>query len=140
MHRTPGGSNSARPEAWLVCRRRAGKSFTLALIATYLACFHDYRKHLARGERGTILVIAVDRRQARTVLRYIQGLLTQVPMLARMIVSERAEGFDLTNAISIEVHTASFRSTRGYTIVAASITMKWRSGLGKAAPTPTPKS
>ena len=26
-------------EGWLVCGRRGGKSFTLALIAVYLACF-----------------------------------------------------------------------------------------------------
>ena len=105
-------------EAWLVCGRRAGKSFTLALTAVYLACFHDYRKHLAKGERGTILLIAVDRRQARTVLRYIKGLLTNVPMLSRMVERETAESFDLTNHITIEVHAASFRSTRGYSIVA----------------------
>jgi hypothetical protein len=34
-------------EAWLVCGRRAGKSFVLALIAAYLAAFFDYRKYLA---------------------------------------------------------------------------------------------
>ncbi len=48
-------------EAWLVCGRRAGKAFVLALIAVYLAAFHDYRKHLAPGERGTVMVIATDR-------------------------------------------------------------------------------
>ena len=48
-----------------------------------------------------------------------KGLLQGVPMLARMVERETSESFDLTNNISIEVHTASFRSTRGYTIVAA---------------------
>ena len=38
-------------EAWLVCGRRAGKSFTLALTAVYLAVFRDYRHCLAPGER-----------------------------------------------------------------------------------------
>ena len=47
-----------------------------------------------------------------------KGLLQGAPMLARM-VEETSESFDLTNNISIEVHTASFRNTRGYTIVAA---------------------
>jgi hypothetical protein len=28
-------------EAWLICGRRAGKSFVLALIAVFLACFRD---------------------------------------------------------------------------------------------------
>ena len=30
-------------EAWLICGRRAGKSFVLALIAVFLACFKTYR-------------------------------------------------------------------------------------------------
>src|SRR6516165_11722314 len=52
-------------EAWLVCGRRAGKSFTLAVIAVFLACFREWRPHLAPGERATIMVIATDRKQAR---------------------------------------------------------------------------
>jgi hypothetical protein len=53
------------------------------------------------------------------ILRYIRALLTGVPMLARMIEREAAEAFDLSNSITIEVGTASFRTIRGYTIVAA---------------------
>ena len=34
-------------ESWLICGRRAGKSFVLALIAVFLACFRNYREHLA---------------------------------------------------------------------------------------------
>lgn len=105
-------------EAWLICGRRAGKSFVLALIAVFLAAFHDYRQYLAPGERGTVFVIATDRKQARIILRYVRALLNNVPMLARMIEREWAEGFDLSNAVTIEVATASFRSTRGFTLVA----------------------
>jgi hypothetical protein len=106
-------------EAWLICGRRAGKSFILALIAVYLACFRDYRQYLQPGERGTVIVVAADRRQARTIMRYVRGMLTRIPMLARMIERDTAESFDLNNSVSIEIGTASFRSARGYTIVAA---------------------
>ena len=106
-------------EGWLVCGRRAGKSFVLALVAVYLAAFPDYRRFLALGERGTVLVIARDRKQARVILRYIRALLVNVPMLAKMIEREAMESFDLTNCVTIEVGTASFQSVRGYTIVAA---------------------
>lgn len=106
-------------EAWLVCGRRAGKSFVLALVAVFLACSRDWLPYLGIGERGTVMVIAADRRQARTILRYVKGLLQLVPMLTRMIEAERQEAVDLSNRISIEVHTASFKTTRGYTIVAA---------------------
>jgi hypothetical protein len=106
-------------EGWLVCGRRAGKSFTLALIAVFLACFRDWQPYLAPGERATVMVIATDRKQARVIFRYIGALLSGVPMLARMIERETVEAFDLSNSVSIEVQAASYRSTRGYTIVAA---------------------
>jgi phage terminase large subunit-like protein len=84
-------------EAWLVVGRRGGKSFILALIAVYLACFKDWLPYLTRGERGTVMVIAADRKQARTILRYVKALLFEVPMLARLVAREIAEGVDLTN-------------------------------------------
>jgi hypothetical protein len=106
-------------EAWLICGRRAGKSFTLAVIAVFLATFRDYAAYLQPGERATIMVIAKDRKQARTILRYVRALLTDVPMLAALIERETAESFDLGNAVTIEVGSASYRSTRGYTVAAA---------------------
>lgn len=52
-------------EAWLCIGRRGGKSFVLAVIAIFLACFKDWRRHLGPGEHGTCMVIAADRKQAR---------------------------------------------------------------------------
>ena len=106
-------------EAWLVCGRRAGKSFILAIVAVFLGAFTDWRPFLGPGEVGTIMVICADRRQARTIMRYCLGLLIAVPMLKQLIESETRESITLRNRIVIEVHTASFRSTRGYTCVAA---------------------
>ena len=40
-------------------------------------------------------------------------------MLKRLIERETADAFDLTNFVTIEVATASFRTVRGYTICAA---------------------
>lgn len=105
-------------EAWLVIGRRGGKSFTMALVAVYLATFRQYRQHLQPGERATVAVLAADRKQARTILRYIGGLLRGVPMLKRLIERETAEGFDLAGSVTIEVTTASSRATRGYTFAA----------------------
>jgi len=105
-------------EAWLVVGRRGGKSIISALAAIYLAFFRDYRKILAPGEVGTIMVIAADRRQARTVLRYIDGFIDAVPALARMVVKRTKEAIELDNRVMIEIQTASFRAVRGYTVVA----------------------
>jgi terminase large subunit-like protein len=106
-------------EAWLVIGRRGGKSFILAVIAVFLACFTDWRPYLGPGEVATIMIIARDRKQARVIKRFITGLLHEVKMLKRVIEAETQDSIQLKNRVSIEIHTASFRSTRGYTIVAA---------------------
>jgi len=106
-------------EAWVVVGRRGGKSRVAALAAVWLACFKDYRAVLAPGEPGTLMVIAADRRQARVVFRYIEGLLDGVPMLASLVGHRTRESITLTNRVTIEVHTASFRAIRGYTLIGA---------------------
>lgn len=105
-------------EAWLVTGRRGGKSFTMALVAVYLACFFDYRQFLAPGERATVMVIAADRRQARVIIRYVAAMLNLIPLLKKMLLRETADSFELNNQVSIEIGTASFRTTRGYTFAA----------------------
>jgi hypothetical protein len=102
-----------------VCGRRAGKSFALATIAIFLAAFKDWRPYLGPNDAGTVMICAADRRQARVIMRYCLGLLRAVPMLRQLIEGETRESIALRNRVVIEIHTASFRSTRGYTIVAA---------------------
>ena len=106
-------------EAWLCIGRRGGKSFVLAATAVFLAAFKDWRPYLGPGEVGTVMVICADRKQARTIMRFALGLLKAVPMLRRQIENVTRESITLKHRIMIEVHTASFRTTRGYTIVAA---------------------
>ena len=65
------------------------------------------------------MVIAADRRQARHVFGYIAGLLDGVSMLAQMVESRAKEAINLTNRVTIEVHTANFRAVRGYTVIGA---------------------
>jgi hypothetical protein len=122
-------------EAHLICGRRAGKSFVLGLTAVYLACFHNWRGCLSPGERGTIMVIAADRKQARVIFRYILALL-KVPLLASLVERAGAEFVDLNNSVTIEIQTASFRTTRGYTMVAALCDELafWRTDEGGANP------
>lgn len=116
-------------EAALVIGRRGGKSRVLALIATFLACFRDYEPHLAPGEVATIAVLAADRRQARSIFRFTTGLLKAVDMLADLIEEETADTITLRNRVVIEIATASFRVTRGYSFsaVLADEIAFWRS-------------
>ncbi len=122
-HRCTGRTRpqSARAlEAFMVVGRRGGKSRIAALIALFLACFHDYQEYLAPGEVGTLPVIAQDRKGARTVMRYMTGLINAVPMLREMLASEPTkETIELRNRVVIEVQTASIAAVRNYTVVGA---------------------
>ncbi|MCO6415136.1 hypothetical protein JYK14_02955 [Siccirubricoccus sp. KC 17139] len=105
-------------ESTLIVGRRAGKSRILATIAVYLAAFRDYEPHLAPGERATVAIIATDRRQARVIFRYVAGLLKAVPLLADLVEAETSDTVELSNRVTIEIATASWRVTRGYTFAA----------------------
>ena len=103
-------------EAWVIAGRRGGKSLIAALVAVYLASFRDYSRHLAPGERATVLVLASDRRQARVVMRYVEGFLDGVPMLASLVERRTQEQLDLSTRVSIEIHASSFSGVRGYSL------------------------
>jgi len=106
-------------EVWGVIGRRGGKSFIAAVIAVFLALFRDFSQYLNVGERGVIQIIAADKAQAKVLLQYVKGLLHGVPVFEQYIARELREGVELKNGISIEIATASFRTVRGRTLVAA---------------------
>jgi hypothetical protein len=116
LGRTTAPTAAAR-EAWIIVGRRGGKSHFAAFLLVFLACFKKYE--LAPGERGVAVMIAADRRQARVCKGYVSGFLHSAPMLEAMIAKETRDSIELTNGITIEIHTASFRTLRGYTVVAA---------------------
>jgi len=105
-------------EIYFIVGRRGGKSFITAVIAVFLAIFRDYTEYLSPGERGTIMILAVDRKQAQIILRYVKAIFS-LPIFSSHIEREVAESIELTNGINIEVHTCSYRAVRGFTIVAA---------------------
>jgi hypothetical protein len=119
----------------LVVGRRGGKSLILALIASFLSCFFDWRQYLTGGERGTIMIIAADRRQAATIFKYLREML-DIPLLRGVIDRETNELLELNNSITIEIQTASFRTVRGRTVVAALCDELsfWRTDEGTANP------
>lgn len=107
-------------EAYMPVGRRGGKSRIAALIALFLACFKDHREFLAPGEVGTLPVIASDRKQARTIMRYLTGMINAVPMLKAMLASEPTkETIEFTNRSVIEIMTASVAAVRNYTLIGA---------------------
>ena len=106
-------------ELWLLLGRRSGKSIIAALLAVWATCCRAYT--LAPGEVGVFMVIAADRKQARVVKRYVSGLLHAHPSLEVLIARETKEAITLTNGTVIEIHTCSFKSLRGYTVIGAAV-------------------
>jgi hypothetical protein len=106
-------------EAWVCVGRRGGKSLILAMIAIYLALFKDWSTNLVPGERGTVLVLAADRRQAQSIMRYATALCTEVPLLAARVERSTTEEIEFRGRVGIEVATASYRTVRGRTLIAA---------------------
>ena len=104
-------------ESWFVVGRRGGKSHFAAALAAYVAACRDYRPHLAPGERATVMLLAADRRQARVAFRYVRGLF-DAELLRPMIAGETRESIELTNGVTLEIHTSNLRSVRGYTCAA----------------------
>ena len=109
---------TAFSEGWLICGRRSGKSFALALVAVFLACFRAHAANLMAGERATVMVIATDRAQARTIFRFCHRLLTGIAPLKALLRRVTQSALELSTGVVIEIHTASFRRTRGYAICA----------------------
>lgn len=105
-------------EVFLIIGRRGGKSFISALIAVFLAVFKDWRARLGPGEKGYIMAIASDRKQAGVVFSYIKEIL-RLPIFKNMVINETKEEIELSNNVIISVITCSYRTLRGYTILAA---------------------
>ena len=88
----------------------------MAALSVYLGGLCVYRDKLASGEKGIVLLIAPDMRQARVALDYAEGCL-DTPIMRQLHCGRTAETLTLTNGISLEVRSSSFRRIRGMTCV-----------------------
>jgi hypothetical protein len=105
-------------EFWAAIGRRGGKSRAIALLCVFVAVFIDHAARIVPGERPVVLCLAPTARQSRLVLDYIVGIIESTPLLAPLIANRTAESLELSNGVTIEVKTATFRGTRGFTTVA----------------------
>jgi len=103
-----------------VCRRPRRRQGSIAsLIATHAAASFDPKGKLRPGERAVVMCLACDRHQAAIVFNYIKAYFEEVPALKKMVSAITAESVELTNRVVIEVHTNSFRSVRGRSLLCA---------------------
>jgi hypothetical protein len=115
FHEVAGGRQPPQERArelWAIVGLRGGKSRIAAAIAVYLPCF--VKHHLAHGETGYVLVLALSRDQAGV---------TRSPSAEQSSTATGDRGFNaheirLRNGLVIAIHANSFRSVRGRTLVA----------------------
>jgi hypothetical protein len=105
-------------EADVIVGRRGGKDRISSFLAVILASCRDYSPYLADGQRGYLPVIAADRKQSREIMSYLKGLYA-LPQFAHLVESQTGEQIRLTNRVTIEIFTSSYRTARGYTLVGA---------------------
>jgi hypothetical protein len=135
MHRARGAGCWRLPGGLAVLWTAGGQEHGTGDGRGVLSVFVDWLPYLVAGERGTIMVIAADRRQARTIWRYARAML-RVPLLAALVERQTEDTLDLTNGVTIEIAVASFRSVRGYTLIAALCdeVAFWRTDEGSSNP------
>jgi hypothetical protein len=104
-------------EAYLVKPRRAGGTLFAAAVGLH-AALTDYRDRLGPGEIATVALIASDARQARQLMNYANGLIAESPLIAAEVENTTQKEIMFRHDVRLEVHVASYRSTRGYTYAA----------------------
>jgi hypothetical protein len=104
-------------EAWFVVGRRGGKTRAMAAVACYIAALCQHSHHLARGQRGYVLIVAPDLKQAGELVSYCRGIF-EAPLLRQLVMRETAEEIELNNSVTIRVQTPNYRRIRGFTAVA----------------------
>lgn len=129
-------SRTVKREAWLPIGRRGGKSRVLALLAAYLATALDWKPYLAPGEKGYIVVLAAQRKQAAAIMGYVKAALLGHPNLKPLVTNVLVESVELLGGIVIEVVTASISAVRSRTVLAALCDeiAFWRSDESSANP------
>src|SRR5271169_1476109 len=98
--------------------RRAGGSYAGGkVVIPYLAglCQHP---SLVRGERGVLLCVTADQRQADVILDYADASFRASPVLSQLIEARTQRELRLNNGIDIEVRAADYRRLRGLTFIA----------------------
>jgi len=109
-------------ELYVIAGRRSAKTQNAAAIAVYLAtvgaALEGLTDKLAVGERGTVVLFATDRTQAKIMLGFIGGMIDNSPVLSAMVDKRGAEEIHLNNRVSIEVTTSNYRAVRGRAILA----------------------
>ena len=119
FHSVAGRDPPTKPvrELVAVAGRGAGKDSVASLIASVTAV--NFHGNLRPGEKAIVMCLACDREQAKIVFNYTRAYFEQIPTLAKMATRITDDSIELSNNVVIEVHTNSYRSVRGRSLLCA---------------------
>lgn len=99
--------------ALMLTGRRSGKSRASSLIGAFEAALSGREARLAQGEVGLVAIISPTKQQSGIVKSYLRSIF-QTPLLAREVVAERKDGFELRNGVHIQILSGDYRNCRGF--------------------------
>src|SRR6266550_1009269 len=102
----------------VIAGRRSGKSENVTARATWRAISRDWTTLLSVGEHARLPIVAADREQGRNTLSYLKGL-AKHPLVAPHVLRVLKESVEFRSGVTVQVLTASWKSTRGFTFIDA---------------------
>jgi hypothetical protein len=108
-------------EVTVISGARSGKDSRIAApIVVYEAFFGGHEHRVAKGEVGTIVLVAQDAKAAGIAFNYIVDYIKHSPVLAAMLDGEPlTNSLRLTNGLVIQCFPCTLRSMRGFSIPVA---------------------
>jgi hypothetical protein len=98
--------------------RRTGKDRFMSATAIYRAALAaKWQEILSPGEVGVVILLGADRKQARILRRYCQGLL-EAPMIKALVSRSTDELIEFKSGVSVEIITNDAALVRGRSAIA----------------------
>jgi len=103
-------------EVYVSAGRKSGKSTATAIIAAAYAIFGNWKQYLAPGETARVFIISPTLKQGEIIHKYLKAIFNLNNRLRKMVKRILADSIELENGVVLEIKSASWRSTRGFTV------------------------
>jgi hypothetical protein len=98
--------------------RRGGKDRFMSAVAIYRAALAaEWQKIMSPGEQAVVLLLGRDKKQAKILRRYCEGLLA-APMLKALVTRNTDEVIEFKNGAALEIATNDANLVRGRSTIA----------------------
>ncbi|SHM06931.1 hypothetical protein SAMN05444159_7589 [Bradyrhizobium lablabi] len=98
--------------------RRTGKDRFMSATAIFRAALAaKWQEIMSAGEMATVILLGADKKQARILRRYCQGLL-EAPMIKALVSRDTDEQIEFKNGAALEITTNDAALVRGRSAIA----------------------